>query len=123
MVLQWFKYIASIFAFRYYFTSFTYSLAYPMFLFCFLHLEPSFNVYNVYGFESTYIRAFESLLHCLFLSSQCLLSSSHLLTSDISLLSSFTFIYCFCSFSLNQFFPYYLHMLSHSFIYISTFSL
>ena len=54
---------------------------------------------------------------------KCLLSSSHLLTSDISLLSSFPFIYCFCPFSLYQFFPYWLHMLSHSFIYICTFLL
>ena len=37
-----------------------------MFLFSFLHVEPSFNVYNINGFESTYVRAFESLLHCLF---------------------------------------------------------
>ena len=122
MVLQWFKHITSIFAFRYYFTNFMYNLAYPMFLFSFLHLKPSFDVHNIYGFKSTYIRAFESLLHCLFVF-KCLLSSSHLLTSDISLLSSFAFIYCFCPFSLYQFFPYCLHMLSHSFIYISTFSL
>ena len=115
MVLQWLKYIALIFAFTQYFTIVTYNLAYPIF----------FSTLFIYNLHSMFIKFMVLKVHMLgLLRHSCivsfvflhLLSSSHLLTSDISLLTSFSFIYC--PFSLYQSLIYQLHMLSYGFIFI-----
>ena len=103
----------------YYCTSFMYNLADPI---CFFHFSSSSvsftQVHSVYGIESTYIRAFESLLHCLF----CLHMASFFFPSSDIWHQSSDFFYLhilpFLTVTVLSILVAYAKSLSYSYLYI-----